>query len=77
VLVAPDPRYREKFTQLCHSAHACGNLAPDTYLTAPAIESGSEGITTDRDDSRFKGLKWRHLFGAAPSLVAKHLHACR
>ena len=31
-----------------------------SYLAALAIESGSEWITTDRDYSRFPGLKWRH-----------------
>lgn len=25
-----------------------------------AIEAGCEWITTDRDYSRFKGLRWRH-----------------
>jgi uncharacterized protein len=33
---------------------------PDAYLAALAIESGSEWITTDRDFSRFPGLRWRH-----------------
>ena len=35
-------------------------LVPDAYLAALAIESGSEWITTDRDFSRFPGLRWRH-----------------
>jgi hypothetical protein len=39
---------------------ARGNLVPDAYLAAMAIESGCEWITTDRDYSRFKGLRWRH-----------------
>jgi len=29
-------------------------------LAALAIKSGSEWVTTDRDYSRFPGLKWRH-----------------
>ena len=37
-----------------------GNLVPDAYLAALAIESGCEWISTDRDYSRFPGLKWRH-----------------
>jgi hypothetical protein len=37
-----------------------GNLVPDAYLAALAIESGSTWITTDRDYSRFAGLTWRH-----------------
>ncbi|MBI3976704.1 MAG: PIN domain-containing protein [Chloroflexi bacterium] len=48
------------FTRLCEAARARGNLIPDAYLAALAIESGSEWITTDRDYSRFPGLKWRH-----------------
>ena len=42
------------------AAAAKGNLVPDAYLAALAIESGSEWITTDRDFSRFPGLCWRH-----------------
>jgi predicted nucleic acid-binding protein len=38
----------------------CDNLVSDAYLAALAIESGSEWITTDRDFSRFPGLRWRH-----------------
>ena len=38
----------------------CGNLIPDAYLAASAIESGSEFISTDRDFNRFTGLRW-HL----------------
>jgi len=32
----------------------------DACLAAVAIENGCEWITTDRDFSRFEGLKWRH-----------------
>ncbi len=60
VLVAPGPRHWEVFTRLCREAGAKGNLIPDAYLAALAIESGSEWITTDRDYSRFPGLRWRH-----------------
>ena len=48
------------FAGLCLSAGPKGNLVPDAYLAALAIESGSEWITTDRDFSRFPGLRWRH-----------------
>ena len=36
-----------------------GNLIPAAYLAALAIESGSEWMRTDRDYSRFRGLRWR------------------
>jgi len=58
VLVAPGPRHWEIFARLCRVAGAKGNLVPDAYLAALAIESGSEWITTDRDYGRFPGLKW-------------------
>ena len=50
------------FTDLCSRVRAGGNLVADAYLAALAIESGSELITTDRDYSRFPGLRWRHPF---------------
>lgn len=60
VPVAPGPRHWEIFGKLCRGAGAKGNLVPDAYLAAMAIESGCEWITTDRDFARFKGLRWRH-----------------
>jgi toxin-antitoxin system PIN domain toxin len=60
VPVAPGPRHWNIFCSLCVGADAKGNLVPDAYLAAMAIESGCEWITTDRDFSRFEGLLWRH-----------------
>jgi toxin-antitoxin system PIN domain toxin len=60
VAVAPGDRHWGIFTRLCRDAGAKGNLVPDAYLAALAIESGSEWITTDRDFARFDGLRWRH-----------------
>ena len=60
VPVAPGPRHWEIFEGLCRSGRAHGNLVPDAYLAALAIESGCEWITTDRDYARFPGLRWRH-----------------
>lgn len=60
VRVAPGPRHWDLFRRLCTDIGAKGNLVPDAYLAAMAIESGSEWITTDRDFSRFSGLRWRH-----------------
>jgi uncharacterized protein len=60
VVVAPGPRHWEIFERLCIAADARGNLVPDAYLAALAIESGSEWVTSDRDFSRFPGLRWRH-----------------
>jgi toxin-antitoxin system PIN domain toxin len=53
-------RHWDIFAKLCRDAGARGNLIPDAWLAALAIESGCEFITTDRDFSRFPGLRWRH-----------------
>lgn len=60
VRIAPGPRHWEIFARLCRTAGVRGNLIPDAYYAALAIESGSEWITTDRDYARFPGLRWRH-----------------
>jgi toxin-antitoxin system PIN domain toxin len=61
VWIEPGPRHWEIFDRLCRDANARGNLVPDAYLAALAIESGCEWITTDRDYARFPGLRWRTL----------------
>lgn len=58
VIVSPQDRHWDIFTKLCEEANAKGNLIPDAYYAALAIETGSEWITTDRDFSRFPGLRW-------------------
>ena len=60
VIVTPGARHWEIFIHLCRAAGVKGNLVPDAYLAALAIETGSEWVTTDRDYSRFPGLRWRH-----------------
>ncbi len=62
VSVQPGPRHWDIFTALCQQADATGNLVPDAWFAAMAIESGCEWITTDRDYARFKGLRWRPPF---------------
>jgi uncharacterized protein len=60
VMIRPGPRHWGLFTRLCRESGAKGNLVPDAYLAALAIEAGCELITTDRDFARFKGLRRRH-----------------
>jgi len=60
VPLAAGGRHWEIFTRLCREVEAKGNLVPDAYLAALAIESGCEWVTTDRDFARFPGLRWRH-----------------
>lgn len=56
--VNPGPRHWEIFTRLYRNAETLGNLIPDAYFAALAIESGCEWITLDRDFARFEGLRW-------------------
>ena len=63
VVVAPGPRHWEIFQRLCRESGAKGNLVPDAYLAAIAIEAGLEWVTTDRDYARFPGLRWRQPLG--------------
>jgi toxin-antitoxin system PIN domain toxin len=58
--ISPGPRHWEIFTRLCQTVDARGNMIPDAYFAALAIESGAEWVTTDRDYARFPGLRWRH-----------------
>ena len=60
VPVAPGARHWPILERLCRDAGTRGNLVPDAYLAALAIESGAEWVTTNRDYSRFPGLRWQH-----------------
>lgn len=60
VPIVPGTGHWDIFTRLCRESGAKGNLIPDAYFAAMAIESGCEWITTDRDFGRFPGLKWDH-----------------
>lgn len=62
VVIAPGRRHWDIFVGLCRKIKPRGNLVPDTYFAALAIESGSEWISADRDYARFPGLRWRHPF---------------
>lgn len=66
VTVAPGPRHWDIFTRLCREAAVRGNLVPDAYLAALAIESGSTWVTTDGDSARFPGLSWRRPVASSP-----------
>lgn len=59
VSIQPGERHWRIFTNLCAEADARGNLVPDAWFAALAIESGCRWITLDRDYSRFPGLDWK------------------
>ena len=58
VVIQPGERHWEIFKRLCVKADARGNLVPDAWFAALAIESGCEWITLDRDYARFPELRW-------------------
>lgn len=60
VAIEPGARHWPIFEELCAAVDASGNLVPDAYLAALAIENGAELITTDRDFARFPRLRYRH-----------------
>ena len=62
VVISPGSRHWDIFCRLCKDSTIKGNLVPDAFLAALAIETGSEWITTDHDYRRFQGLRTRHPF---------------
>jgi predicted nucleic acid-binding protein len=48
----------DRVTRLCRDGDARGNLVPDAWFAAMAIEAGCEWVTLDRGYARFPGLKW-------------------
>jgi hypothetical protein len=57
MLIEPGERHWSVFRRQCVEARAKRNLIPDAYFAAVAIEGGCEWTTTDRDYSRFPGLR--------------------
>jgi len=60
-IIQPGPRHWPIFRDLCRATNASGNLVPDAWLAALAIEHGCEWITSDRSFATFPGLCWRTL----------------
>jgi uncharacterized protein len=63
VPLTPGERHWDIFVDLCRRGGVRGNLVPDAYFAALAIEWGCEWVTTDRDYARYPGLRWRHPLG--------------
>lgn len=61
-VIHPGDRHWDIFVDLCAESGATGNLIQDAWFAALAIESGCEWVTTDRDYSKFPGLRWRTPF---------------
>lgn len=58
VIIQPGPQHWSIFVRFCKEADARGNLVPDAWYAALAVESGCEWVTLDRDYARFSGLRW-------------------
>jgi toxin-antitoxin system PIN domain toxin len=61
VPVRPGPRHWPIFADLCRTVAGRGNVVPDAYHAALAIENGATWVTTDRGFARFPGLTWAPL----------------
>jgi toxin-antitoxin system PIN domain toxin len=55
VIVRLSDRHWPIFADLCSRTPARGNLVPDAYLAAMAIETGATFATRDRGFARFTG----------------------
>jgi toxin-antitoxin system PIN domain toxin len=64
VPVHPGADHWRLFAVLCEEAGVRGNLVTDAWMAALAIEQGCTLVTTDRDFSRFRGLRHEHPLGA-------------
>lgn len=60
--IMPGANHWQIFSGLCTKTNASGNLIPDAYLAALAIEAKAEWVTTDTDYKAFEpDLKWTLL----------------
>ncbi len=59
VPIRPSVRHWELFDSLCRTVGARGNVVPDAFLAALAIEHGATWVTTDHGFARFPGLRWQ------------------
>ncbi len=59
-VIAPGEKHWAIFVGLCGKSDARGNLVPDAYHAALAVETGCEWITLDRGFARFQGLRLVH-----------------
>ncbi len=59
--VLPGPSHWSIFSHICHATKPAGNLFPDAYFAALAVESGCTWVTCDRDYTRFPGLNMKIL----------------
>jgi hypothetical protein len=61
--IEPGPRHWQLFSDLCRTAAVTGDLVPDAWLAAIALENRATRITADRGFGRYPGLRWRDPLG--------------
>lgn len=59
-VVEPGERHWQLLRELLRDGQTTGPLVMDAALAAIALEHGATLYTTDRDFSRFPGLKWKN-----------------
>jgi len=60
MVVAPGAGFWAIFTELCEQVDARGNVVPDVYLAALALENSCEFVSDDQGFLKFPALRWRH-----------------
>lgn len=60
VVPPPSGRHMATFLDICRRSGAKGDLVPDAWLAATAIDLDATLVTVDRGFARFAGLRWRH-----------------
>jgi toxin-antitoxin system PIN domain toxin len=63
--LVPGERYLEILAEALRDSQARGPMVMDAHLAALAIEHGATLHTTDRDFTRFRGLRWVNPLEAA------------
>ncbi|TVR02479.1 MAG: PIN domain-containing protein [Spirochaetaceae bacterium] len=61
--IEPGDRHWMVFRDLCTQLKADGNLIPDLWFAALAIESGCTWVSGDRDYGLVPGLDWQYVRG--------------
>jgi toxin-antitoxin system PIN domain toxin len=59
-MIQPTEQHWKIFQQMLRAGNATANLVSDAHLAALAIEHNCVLYSTDRDFSRFRGLKWKN-----------------
>lgn len=59
VSVTPSEAHLDLFEDVCRDFDATGDLVPDAYLAAVAIDQAATLASLDRDFARFTTLRWQ------------------